>query len=295
MFFLCPGKIYQAFDVVAVAPYLSADLNTGPNNTLVTIDELYNSTIYNAVQSAYTMVNNIAQIVNASAPNMILATYEGGPDFSSLTDTGNTELTTFSYLIHRDERMYNGLLNYLGNLTQIPNFKIFNYFLSGGLWSKYGCWGIMESSNSDLQSSVKYRAYNDFIDSKKKCSWSEKQETCQNNCSNAGLCLQKTAISAQKDMCYCFFGHQLANNGTECQVSYIRSDKCTYQCGNRGVCEFDHLDGYYAIYACHCYEGYYGYGCDLFNCTNECNYNGLCVDRNNCSCYRGFKGTYHLN
>jgi hypothetical protein len=141
VFFLCPGKVYQSFDVVAVAPYLSADLNTGPNNTLVSLDEVFNSTVYDAIQSSYNIVNMIAQVVNATAPNMIIATYEGGPDFSSLTDSSNADLTNFSFYIHRDPRLYTALYNYLGNLTQIPNFKIFNYFLSGGLWSKYGCWG----------------------------------------------------------------------------------------------------------------------------------------------------------
>ena len=75
---------------------------------------------------------------------------------------------------------------------------------------------------------------------------------------------------------------------------------CTYQCGGKGNCSYSYTQGYYssnyqgyyAVNTCGCNQGYYGYGCSLFTCTNECNYNGLCVDYNKCSCYRGFKGQF---
>ena len=75
---------------------------------------------------------------------------------------------------------------------------------------------------------------------------------------------------------------------------------CTYQCGGKGNCTYSYTQGYYSSYyqgyyaidTCACNTGYYGMGCTLFTCSNECNYNGLCVDYNVCSCYRGYKGQF---
>jgi hypothetical protein len=170
------------------------------------------------------------------------------------------------------------------------------HFASTGLCSKYGCWGIIESSDVNLSLSPKYMAYHDAINSAQTCSWNERANTCtgnNNTCimSERGICGKSTAISAQNDRCYCYFGYELDSNGT-CQIKYIESNKCTYQCGGLGNCTFDHYDGFYAVSTCHCIDGYYGYGCGLFDCSLNCSYNGLCVDRNNCSCYRGFTGQF---
>ena len=157
-----------------------------------------------------------------------------------------------------------------------------------GLCSKYGCWGIIEASDWNIQDSPKFRAYNDLIDSKKICNWIELDSTCPNNCSSVGVCTKENGLSLKNDRCYCFAGYKATKNG--CEIDYVISNRCTYQCGGKGKCEFDRYEGFYEVWACHCNEGYYGYGCGLFECSNECNYNGLCVDRENCSCYRGYKG-----
>lgn len=96
-------------------------------------------------------------------------------------------------------------------------------------------------------------------------------------------------FSARKDICYCNFGY----NGSACEnFDYLKSERCTYQCSGHGQCAFDHYEGFYAIFTCHCLPGYYGYGCELFDCSFNCNYNGICVDNDTCSCYDGFKGKY---
>ena len=96
-------------------------------------------------------------------------------------------------------------------------------------------------------------------------------------------------LSEVKDTCYCHFGFY--GNGCE-YFNYITTNLCTYQCGGKGQCLFDHIQGLYAIYTCHCLPGYHGIGCGLFNCSFNCNYNGLCVDNDTCSCYDGFRGKY---
>ena len=294
VFFLCPGNVSQSYDVVALAPYLSGSM-VKPDKTLFSLDELYNTVVNTAIKDALNQLINIASLVNSSAPQMELATYESGPDFSSLTDSSNVALTNLSMAFHRDPRIYNALKYYLSNLTQTNGvkLKVYNQFYSAGAYSRYGCWGLIESSDSNLEQSPKYQSYMDFIDSKKLCSWSEKQNTCKNNCSSFGLCTAASGLSTTKDRCNCYFGSALTSNGTECATNYIRSDKCTYKCGFKGDCLFDHYEGFYAVYTCKCYPGYYGYGCGLFNCSNECNYNGLCVDNDTCSCYRGYKGKYN--
>lgn len=128
----------------------------------------------------------------------------------------------------------------------------------------------------------------DVIDSNKRCAWKEKTSTCLNECSGNGVCTVNP-FSNVKDTCYCYFG----SNGSVCDNSNrIKSERCTYKCGGHGVCAYNHSEGNYDIFVCKCDNGYYGYGCTLVNCTNECNYNGLCVDNDTCSCYRGFKGKY---
>lgn len=248
-----------------------------------------------SIQDVVSMLNATASLVKQNAPNMELGLYEAGPDFSSLTDSSNFQLTNLSYSIHRDVRMSQALTNYISNLTSIPGveLKIFNYFISAGRCSKYGCWGMIESSDADLtiNYSPKYYAYHNYIQNTKICLLDDQTPTnCTNNCDNQGVCGKSQQYNSFKDLCYCYFGY----NGTDCSLIHYTSssDTCTYQCGGKGECTFDHYEGFYEINTCHCLEGYYGNGCGLFNCTNECNYNGICVDYNKCSCYRGYNGTF---
>ena len=195
-----------------MAPYLSANLE---NYTAMTMDEFYNSSIIgNAINSAVTQVASIASIVNANAPSMEFVTYEGGPDFSSLTDTGNLALTQLSYNIHRDRRIGQAIKDYISNLTSIPGVKLslYNHYASVGACSKYGCWGLKESSDALNDHSPKYTAYIELIDSKSVCDWNEKQSICPNNCSSSGVCTS-SPFSSKDDTCYCYFNY----NGTSCE------------------------------------------------------------------------------
>ena len=191
--------------------------------------------------------------------------------------------------------MYSALTYYISNLTQTLglNLSVYNHFASAGSCSKYGCWGIIESSDANLQLSPKYMAYQSFINATRICNWPEKTSTCAGNCtiSTSGVCSLNTLVSTQNDRCYCYFGNAFDANGI-CQINYIVSNKCTYQCGGHGNCSFDHYDGFYAVSTCHCNQGYYGYGCGLFDCSLNCSYNGKCVDYNKCACYRGYTGDF---
>ena len=90
------------------------------------MDEFFNSSIIdNAINASATQLASIARIVYANSPSMELATYEGGPDFSSLTDTKNRPLTQLSYNIHRDSRIGQALKEYISN-----SFTDLNYFVN---------------------------------------------------------------------------------------------------------------------------------------------------------------------
>lgn len=287
VFFLCTEEYYKSYDIIAIAPYLSHELKKA-DSSLYSVEEVFNSLVDQAIKDAVSQVNNTANLIKTYAPTLELATYESGPDFSSLTDTGNVPLTNLSIAIHRDPRIGQAVANYIRNLTKINGvtMRAFNYFTASGTYTKYGCWGMIESTDANLNESPKYLAYMSVIDSSKICEWNEKPNNCENNCNSNGVCSSSPG-SGTRDTCECFFGF----NGTSCQsFNYIKSERCTYLCGGRGVCEFDHYEGFYEVHTCHCTPGYYGYGCGLFNCTNECNWNGKCVDLETCSCYRGYKG-----
>ncbi len=289
IFYLCEGEYHKSFDVVGIAPYLSGSLKK-LDGSLMELDEVFNSNfIPNAINNSLKQLNTTLAIVKASAPHMTVALYEAGPDLSSLFDQANLKLTNLSLFIHRDERMYEALMYYISNLTLTDgiDLDIYLHYKSVGSYSKYGCWGLLESSDQNWKDAPKYSAYIDFIDSQAECDWPEKEEECPSNCNDSGICSVPRLPSDKKEMCYCNYG----TNGTACENKvYILKQDCSYQCGGKGNCSFDRYEGSYEIHTCHCNSGYYGYGCTLFNCTGECSYNGRCVDLEKCICYRGFKG-----
>lgn len=289
IFFLCQGNYYESFDIISIAPYMSYSMKKA-DGSLVSIDEFFNTTVHNAINESLALVKKIYSFVNSNSPSLKLALYEAGPDFSSLFDQSNTALTEMSIAVHRDQRMYQALRYYISNLTKTDGIKLSAYvhYASITTFTKYGCWGLTESSDSNLKQSPKYIAYIDHIDAEKICDWSEKENVCENDCSSAGVCTPNP-LTSKKDSCFCNFG----SSGQKCESpNYVKSERCTYLCNGKGECSYNHTEGFYLIYTCHCKPGYYGYGCELFECANECNFNGKCVDNDTCTCYKGFKGKY---
>ena len=136
---------------------------------------------------------------------MTVGLYEAGPDFSSLFDQGNLKLTNLSIFIHRDRRMYQALTDYISNMSRSEgvHLDLYVHYQSVGTYTKYGCWGLLESSDQKWQDSYKYSAYIDFIDRQSVCDWLDKEQTCPSDCSGAGKCSSPSVPSDQKDMCYC--------------------------------------------------------------------------------------------
>jgi len=264
-FYLCSGDYYKSFDMIGLAPYLSYQLTATDGSLLYTLDQVFNTVIDAAINDSVSYLSTMANIIKANAPYQELVTYEGGPDFSSLHDDRNVDLTNLSYYIHRDPRMEKALEYYILNISTNPNFtlKMYVHYTSAGPFSRYGCWGLIQASVTDLTISPKYKGYMKVIDSGRQCSWNEKPNECENNCNLKGVCSSKP-LSSSRNTCECFMGY----NGTSCQnFHYTIQSDCTYQCGGIGTCQFDHYDGVYEAWSCKCNKGYYGYGCGLFNCT----------------------------
>ena len=284
VFYLCEQDFYLDYDLVAIGPYMHSSLSI--NNTLVDVDQFFDKLADQTVQDSYLRLEQIYKIVKSSAAFMHVGLYEAGPDFSSLRQSWNINLTQLSFKIHRDERMYGLLRNYLNNMTQTAiDLKVYAHFNSIGAYSRFGCWGLLESSDSNRFQSPKFRAYMDHIDEHKICEWKEKENDCNLNCSNSGQC-SLNVLSQRKTFCNCNFGSM----GDYCEkINYIKSERCTYKCGGKGGCSYNHTEGFYMVHTCKCNQGYSGYGCGIFHCNNECNYNGLCLDKDYCACYKGFK------
>jgi hypothetical protein len=74
---------------------------TNSDKSLITVDDLFNKRVKNDILDSVTCVVKFTNFLKSKAPWMELATYESGPDYSSLTDSNNIYLTNLSYFIHR--------------------------------------------------------------------------------------------------------------------------------------------------------------------------------------------------
>jgi hypothetical protein len=100
VFFLCPDNTSQAYDLVSLAPYMSDNM-TNSDGSLVTLDQFFTTRIDPAIKNALAQTQMVHNFVKNNRPTMGIGLYEAGPDFSSLTNTGNTALTNLSFYIHR--------------------------------------------------------------------------------------------------------------------------------------------------------------------------------------------------
>jgi hypothetical protein len=100
IFFLCPDNTSDAYDLVALAPYLSDNM-TNADGSVMGLEEFYATRIDSAIKSAVSATKLIADFVKSNRPTMEMGLYEAGPDLSSLHDNKNTDLTNLSFYVHR--------------------------------------------------------------------------------------------------------------------------------------------------------------------------------------------------
>ena len=106
VFFLCPGNTSLAYDLVALAPYLSDNM-TNSDGSLITLDQFYATRINPAIQQSLAQTKAIFNYIKSNTnKTMDVGFYEAGPDFSSLSNPGNTALTNLSLYIHRGKEYF---------------------------------------------------------------------------------------------------------------------------------------------------------------------------------------------
>ena len=168
--------------------------------------------------------------------------------------------------------------------------SLFMAFVSTGLYDQNQAWGVLEASDQNPLSSVKYVGLLNFVKEHSKCSskvidtLTSTNFSCTNDCSGSGIC-------TREGQCECYYGVQ----GDHCQNSSYteHTDLCGYKCNfDRGVCVPSQIIGVDRYWGCNCIEPYYGPQCSLFDCRDNCNYNGKCLEADVCKCYPGFKGYF---
>jgi len=188
-------------------------------------------------------------------------------------------------LANRDARMGDLYVSYF-EMLRSANVSLMMQFSSAGLYSTDMCWGLLEAVDQDPKNSPKYRGLQKYIDVHSTCDLQAfNVANSTERCSYSGLYIESLG------RCECYYG----SSGESCEKnSYVeRTDFCGYYCYfHQGVCLPDTIVGAERYWACSCNEGYYGHQCALFDCKDACNYNGMCLDKDVCSCFAGYTGDF---
>lgn len=184
----------------------------------------------------------------------------------------------------RDGGMYRLYRQYMSRLRSEAGMTHISHYSSIGAYSKYGSWGLMEWGDQEPSTAPKLMAVTDFI-TDVACNGSgtggaPDPVPCPNNCSGHGSCWNGA--------CSCFSGYY----GKDCNgSSFTDYSSCGYYCTfYQGECQVVNVTGLTRYLACKCSPGFSGIECSRFTCPNDCNWNGLCIDKGVCSCYPGYRG-----
>ena len=169
---------------------------------------------------------------------------------------------------------------YYEGLTAL-GMELVVHFSSAGQPSKYGAWGLVEASDQDPAEAPKQQGLFAFLDANAQCAFPP-ATNCEDGatCSGHGFCLEHG--------CSCFYGY----SGEQCETAqYTVHKECGYHCTfDQGVCKPYKVEGLEQYWRCECGHGYWGTDCSRFDCADNCNYNGMCVDLDVCSCFPGYTG-----
>jgi len=273
----CPdlGSAGQYVDAIGIAPYMD-----GCEPTMTTV-----SAVLDAFQASLRDIAlDLAQHSTLTSPaGFPLVTYEAGPG-----GQGDGTDKDLCIVAHRADRMRSIVKEYY-NMLEAAGVKALLHFVSAGLPSKYGSWGLIESTDQPPTSAVKQQGLFDYLDQHSSCSYTSVSSSCpsSNQCSGAGHCLP-AHLRVDGNECSCYYG----KSGSTCNVTaYVDYKACGYQCTfDQGLCLVNQTFDVNRYWSCQCLAPYFGATCSQFQCQNGCNYNGHCIDQDVCSCFRGFKG-----
>lgn len=268
-------KLRQNATALAIAPYFGSYVSSTDLNLTV----FMTTTLSNQISSlsAATQLHSYW----ASKYNLNLLTYESGQGLA-----GSGSSTDLAIQANRDIRMSSLYVKYF-EMLRSANVKLMMHFSSVSKYTYSQTWGLLESTDQVLASSPKFYGLLSYMKMHTTCDLSE----FQLNENTSSLCSYNGVFDDIQNSCLCYFGF----SGSQCEVSYYNEHKdlCGYYCNfNQGVCVPDKVIGSDRYWKCSCINNYYGDQCTLFDCQDSCNYNGLCIDRDICSCYVGYSGQF---
>lgn len=211
-------------------------------------------------------------------------TYEAGPGF-----VGDGSANDLAIAANRDPRMRQLYIDYARMLRR-SGISLLMHFTSVGKFTQYGSWGLLEAMDQDRSTAPKFLALMEYMEETSICPAGQQEDGCSDvDCHGNGVCLLPFGSVENGAACGCYFGA----TGTACGgVSYIDHYDCGYRCTfDQGTCVMQSIEGVHRYFGCECEPQFYGRTCRLFNCTNDCHWNGECLDYNVCNCYPGFSGS----
>ena len=181
---------------------------------------------------------------------------------------------------HRAPEMAELVKEYYQGLER-AGVDLIMHFSSAGLPSKYGAWGLIEATDHNPADAPKQVGLFAYLESTAQCAFPN-ATGCEHasQCSGQGFCVD--------GRCSCFYGF----SGDDCSESHFTEHfECGYKCNfDQGVCRPYRIQGVERYWRCECGNGYWGSTCSRFECQNRCNHNGMCIDSDVCSCFRGYTG-----
>jgi len=268
------GDAHEGIDVLALGPYFGAYDRTNASQTLDHLLEIDLPVVLDALPDILA-----PHIAFAQQYGVGLITYESG-----YGDVGDGTSGDLAIQAARDPRMRDIYVRY-HEVLEDAGMSMIAQFTSVSQYGQYGSWGLRESTDQDPTSAPKYMGLMDFLGERKLC---DAPDYCDDGsdagrCNGAGHCLPDGA-------CSCYFRFA----GDQCEtVQPLHHFDCGYKCTfDQGECVEAEVDGFNVYHECECADGYYGRHCSLFRCEDDCNWAGDCVDRDVCSCFRGFRGAF---
>jgi hypothetical protein len=185
----------------------------------------------------------------------------------------------------RDPRMRGIVRRYYDGLVA-AGVSLLLHYASAGLPSKYGFFGLRESTDQDPATAPKLQGLLDAAVARSVCNLPNASGTDAGACGGRGYYVGGDGGGAG---CLCYYGY----GGERCDTAQYteRTSACGYFCTfDQGVCSPVSVSGFERYWGCQCGPGYYGTSCSRFTCAEPCEHGGTCIDRDVCSCFPGFAG-----